>query len=315
MPTADPDLGSTLEQHRREIHVHCYRMTGSFSDAEDLTQETFLRAWRHRDRFEGRASVRTWLYRIATNACLDFAKRHDRRSLPSGSIIDTLELDAAIQPFPDTGGAGWARSGDPADAVVESETTGLLLLATLLHLPPRQRATLIARDLLAFSAEETSALLDCSTTSVNSLLQRARRATRSLSTPRSPAPPTPESEAIVARYIDAHHRADVDALLELVAADVRISMPPEPPCHGAAQARSFFAHVLSARRTGAWRVVPVRANGRPATANYLRRPGDTAFQATSIDVLDVDGDRIEMISCFLDHHLFAAFGLPPTWDR
>lgn len=312
MATTEPDLGSTLEQHRREIQVHCYRMTGSFSDAEDLTQETFLRAWRNRDQFEGRASVRTWLYRIATNACLDFLKRHDRRSLPAGSIVDTLEQDATIQPFPDTFGAGSPRSGDPAEAVIQSETTGLLLMATLLHLPPRQRAAFIARDLLAFSADETSTLLDCSTTSVNSLVQRARRTTRSHTTARLPTQPSPENAAIVARYIDAHHRADVDALLALVAADVRIGMPPEPPSHGADEARSFLSQILSTRRTGHWTLIPTRANGEPATANYLRRPNDTLYRATSIDVLQIRAGRIEMISCFLGHRMFAAFGLPLT---
>jgi RNA polymerase sigma-70 factor, ECF subfamily len=309
--TFEPD-SSALEGHRREILVHCYRMTGSFADAEDLAQETFLRAWRNRDEFDGRASMRTWLYRIATNACLDFLKRHERRSLPTGSITEALERDAGIQPFPDRTHAPSSRAGDPADTVVQAETTSLLLLAALRPLPPRQRAAFIARALLDFSAEETAILLDCSTTSVNSLVGRARRAMLTHASLQPSPSAAVEDEAIVSQYVAAHHRADVDALVQLVAADIRIAMPPEPPCHGVDEARSFFTHILGPQRPGDWKLVPTRANGAPATANYLRRPDDAVFRATSVDVLQVRDGRIEMISCFLGHGMFPAFGLPVT---
>ena len=311
MRTVDPD-SPAFEGHRREILVHCYRMTASFADAEDLAQETFLRAWRSRDEFDGRASARTWLYRIATNACLDFLKRHERRSLPSGSVLDTLERDADIQPFPDVAPTGLSRAGDPADAVVQAETTGLLLLAALRRLPPRQRAAFIARDVLAFGADEAAVLLDCSTTSVNSLVGRARRAIRSHTAPHPPPPAGPEDEAIVSQYVAAHHRADVDALVALVVADIRIGMPPEPPCRGMDEARSFFSQILGPQRSGDWMLLPTRANGAPATANYLRRPDDAVFHATSVDVLQVRDGRVEAITCFLGPRTFPAFGLPLT---
>ena len=309
--TAGEELGATFERHRREIHVHCYRMTGSYSDAEDLTQETFLRAWRCRDDFRGRSSVRTWLFRIATNACLDFLKHHGRRSRPSGSLIDTLEQDPAIEPFLDVVGVASRMPGDPADELVESETTGLMLVAALLHLPPRQRAAVIARDLVGFSLPETVDLLDGTPSSVNSLLQRARATMRSQRAERSAERAAePEDAAILARYVEAHHRADVDALVRLIAADVRIGMPPEAPRHGVDEAHQFFRHILSEHDTGRWRLIPSRANGALCTINYLRRPGEATFRATSVDVLAIRDGQIESISCFLGERIFTAFGLP-----
>lgn len=329
--TLDHDLAARFEAHRRELHVHCYRMTGSLADAEDLTQETFLRAWRHRHRFEGRASPRTWLYRIATNACLDHLKAHERRARPTDSVADTLEREAWIDPYPDR--------LDPAALVEHRQTTDLRLTAALVHLPPRQRAVLIARRLLELDAAETATALHTTATAVHSLLQRAEASLRRLGTTRDDLdrltrptgsaptgsgegdgpdgnadhndPATRETE-LVRAYIDAHHRGDAEALTALLDADVRISMPPEPPCHGRPDAHRFFATILGEHGPGEWLLEPTRANGAPAAANHVRPPGETTWRALSIDVLQVEDGRITAIHCFLGDTAFAAFDLPLT---
>jgi RNA polymerase sigma-70 factor, ECF subfamily len=312
------EMAAAFDRHRRELHVHCYRMTGSFTDAEDLTQETFLRAWRSIDRFEGRASLRSWLYHIATNACLDFLKRHERRTIPVGTFTDpveALERDVRLQPYPDHPN----HLDGPDAALARKETTELVLVAALAVLPPRQRAALVSRDLLEHSAGETAALLGVSVASANSLVQRARAALRRRAPglaeePRQPRRPPASAgdEEILRRYVDAHERGDADAVIALLHEDVRVTMPPEVPCHGSAAAAAFFRSVLGPDAPGDWRLVPTRANGRPATANYLRRPGDGdgGHRALSIDVLVVDDARLVAVHCFLGDRLFPAFGLP-----
>lgn len=298
------DFPALVEAHRRELLAHCYRMTGSLADAEELTQETFLRAWRGRERFRGGSSPRTWLYRIATNACLDFLKNHERRARPSDSIADTLEQDAGIDPFPDV--------QDPATLVAQAQTTDLYLTAALLHLPPRQRAAVVARDLLELGAAESAEILETTPAAVNSLLQRAHTRLRDLGTdvdelavPEAGA----EEDEIVRAYVDAHARGDLAGILGLLSEDVRIAMPPEAPCHGLREAEEFFAHLLGPDGPGAWELVPTRANGAPAVANYLRPPGEETARATSIDVLRVRAGRIVGIHCFLGDAPFPAFGL------
>lgn len=308
---ADAALADAFHRHRRELHVHCYRLTGSFTDAEDLTQETYLRAWRARDRFEARASLRTWLYGIATHACLDHLKRRERRTIPAGHLSDPLEDDLRIQPYPDRLLVG---DGDPAEAVTRRECTGLLFVAALARLPPRQRVALIARDVLEMSGAETATLLGTSPASANSLVQRARAAMRASSSAEA-SPAEAVDEALVRRYVEAHEHGDVDAIVAMLGDDVRVTMPPEPPCHGRAEATDLFRYLLGPQRPGDWALVPTRANGMPATANYLRRPGEHTYQALSIDVLDIHDGRLVAINCFLGDRMFGAFGLPRSSPR
>jgi RNA polymerase sigma-70 factor, ECF subfamily len=310
--TSGPDpaeVAAAFDRHRRELHVHCYRMTGSFTEAEDLTQETFLRAWRSIDGFERRSSLRSWLYHIATNVCLDFLKRHERRTTPAGTFADPFEHDTRLQPYPDHAD----HPDEPDAALARRETTELVFVAALAVLPPRQRAALISRDLLEHSAGETAALLGVSVASANSLVQRARAALRRqaprLAARRRPAPSAAADE-LVCRYVDAHERGDADAVIALLHEDVHITMPPEAPCIGFAAAEAFFRDLFGAERPGDWLLVPTRANGQPATANYLRRPGDSDHHALSIDVLTIQDDRLVTVNCFLGDRLFPALGLP-----
>lgn len=303
------DFAALFAAHRGELLAHCYRMTGSLADAEELTQDTFLRAWRAREQFRGGASRRTWLYRIATNGCLDFLKNHERRARPSDSINETLEREPGLDPFPDR--------DDPAAQVVQAQTTDLYLMVALLHLPPRQRAAVVARDLLELSAAETAEVLETTPTAVNSLLQRGHARLRELGADAEaltvPAA-GPDEEEIVRAYVAAHERGDVAGILELLSEDVHISMPPEAPCRGRRQAAEFFTHMLGRARPGDWTLVRTRANGAPAIANYLSSPGDAVARATSVDALRLKGGRIVGIHCFLGDAVFPAFGLGP-WTR
>lgn len=296
-----------FDAHRRELLAHCYRMTGSFTDAEELVQETFLRAWRSRARFDGRASARTWLYRIATNACLDVLKSHQRRTDPYATVAEILETDGRISPHPE--------HEDPAELIARKASTTLEVTAALLALPLRQRAVLIARDLLEFDTAETAALLECSPASVSSLLQRARARTRRLETDLAPRPEADDGAAIaqlVRAYLEAHDAGDVDALVELFTRDARLSMPPEAPCVGRAEIRQFYAYLLDPSNVGHWHLVETRANGAPAIANYLAPSASGPFTALSIDVLRVESGMISGMHSFLDASHFPTFGLPLT---
>lgn len=311
-------FAEVVQRHRHELHVHCYRLTGSVVDADDLVQETFTRAWRARARFEGRSSVRTWLYRIATNVCLDALGRQGRQATPVG---DLLAESTALQPYPDhLHGSAGPRVADgsdgPADGAVAGETVELGLIAALLHLPVRQRTALVLRDLLGWTPAEAAEALAVSVTAANSLTQRAR-ATLAVHLPGDRGSwerpvLTAEDRVVLDRYVRAHEQGDVSVILGLLRDDVRITMPPEPPAVGLDQATAFLRSViLPDLRPGDWSMVATRANGRPAAANYLRRPGDGVYRALSIDVLALDdGGRIAEINCFLDPSVFPAFGLP-----
>jgi RNA polymerase sigma-70 factor (ECF subfamily) len=318
-------------RYRRQLQVHCYRMLGSFDDAEDLVQETFLRAWRGLPGFsmEGRWSFRAWLYRIATNACLNALARNPRRLLPwqvgppsdpSGPLQPASELPW-LQPYPDDLLEGVAASADEPEAVVVAkETIELAFLAAIQLLPPRQRAVLIVRDVLGWSARETASLLDTSVASVNSALQRARATLRERLPERrtdwrAASDSTAEERAVLQRYIRAHERGDADAVAELLREDARGGMPPTPTWFAgrdaimAALAASFDPG--SPTYTGEYRCLPTWANRQPAAACYVRRAGDSRFRALSLDVLRVEGARIvEVIGFAADR--FPAFGLPPT---
>jgi RNA polymerase sigma-70 factor (ECF subfamily) len=302
--TAFADL---VEPHRRELRVHCYRMLGTFDEAEDLVQETFLRAWRKADDLRDPATVRAWLYRIATNACLDALDGRSRRALPHDVDPDAGEI-AWLQPYP-----------DPADVSISRETIELAFLAAIQHLPPRQRAALILRDVLEFPAAQTADLLDASVASTNSALQRARATLRDhLPEHRldwAPAGPPSEADlAVLRRYMDAMERADLSAVAALLAADVRATMPPVREWFrdrdGVMAALTTSWDPASPHYVGRFRTVPLRANGRPAGAAYTRRPGEREFTAFAISVLRIEDGRIAEMTAFHDTSLFPIFGLP-----
>ena len=335
-------FAALVERHRAELRVHCYRMLGSFDEAEDLVQETFLRAWKNLGGFEGRSTLRAWLYRIATNACLDALDGRARRVLPhhlagpsdpSGGLPPRTDI-AWLQPFPDRligADRPWepaAPSEDEPDAVVVArETIELAFLAAIQHLPPRQRAVLILRDVLGWPAKQTAELLSGSVASVNSALQRARATLRQhlperrLDWVRSEQP-TEQERAVLRRYMDAMERADLAAVADLLAEDVRTMMPPWPTwLQGrdavvAALAVSWDASSLD--YVGRFRMVPTRANRQPAAATYVRRLDDTGYRAFAISVLRIEDGRIAEATAFHDTGLFPAFDLPvelPPTDR
>jgi RNA polymerase sigma-70 factor (ECF subfamily) len=324
--TGGADAFSSLtERYRRELLVHCYRMVGSLQDAEDLVQETFLRAWRARSGFEGRSSLRAWLYRIATNVCLDAIKRSQRRVrvVDAPSMSDrppSFDEVPWLQPFPDhlledavAGGA------EPESAVVAKETIELAFLAAIQHLPPRPRAVLILRDVLGWSASETAEALDGSVAAVNSALQRARGRLQELGRPGrldwSPVvSPTRQERLVVQRYMDAHARADAAAIIALLGEDVRFSMPPFlARFEGREAVAAFFVDLLGVGNPGDWRLVPTRANGQPAAANYVRAWGESEYRASTLDVLGIDSGQLVEITTF-DAGTFPSFGLPRTWQ-
>ena len=303
-------------------------MLGSFDEAEDLVQETFLRAWKNLGGFEGRSTLRAWLYRIATNACLDVLGERGRRVLPddlgppahpSSGLPPRTDI-AWLQPFPDRLWEPVAPGDTEPDAVaVTRETIELAFLAAIQHLPPRQRAVLILRDLAGWTARQTAERLGGSVASVNSALQRARATLREHLPERRlewapSATPTERELAVLRRYMRAVERADLTAIAVLLAEEVRTMMPPYPVW---SRGRDEVMAALSAswdagspQYVGRFRMVATGANGHPAAAAYLRAPGDPVFRAAAIAVLRVEDDRIAEITAFHDPGLFAAFGLP-----
>jgi RNA polymerase sigma-70 factor (ECF subfamily) len=302
------------ERHRRELHVHCYRMLASFDDAEDAVQETFLRAWRSRDTFGGGELYRAWLYRIATNVCLDMIRRRSRRVTALQSFAEVPWL----QPYPDQLLDEVAPSDEQPDAVVVArETIELAFLAAMQVLPPRQRAALIARDVLGWPAVETASLLETSVAAANSAVQRARATMQEHLPARrsewSAGQPSAEERALLDRFIDAHERCDAAAAVAIASEDIRISMPPDMMVFdGLAVIGPFLERAFAEEtRDGDWRLVPTYANRMPTAASYLRRPGDSEFRAFKFDVLRIENGAIAEITTF-GAGLFPAFGLPPT---
>ncbi|MFC6581240.1 RNA polymerase subunit sigma-70 [Planomonospora parontospora] len=316
------------EPYRAELQLHCYRMVGSYDDSADLVQETFLRAWRNRDGFRGRSSLRAWLYRIATNACLDFLRRNTRRPQRYEGSAGGAEPPARItwlQPYPDhlledAAGAVSASAGAPEEAALSRETVELVFLTAIQHLPPRQRAVLVVRDVLGWPAGEAAELLEMSTASANSALARARATLRE-HLPRhraqwtAPAAPSRDERVILQRYMDAADRADAAAVAELLRQDALVTMPPGPLWVAGrdaiedALARTYDP--ASPAYFGRWRHLPTRANGRPAAAGYVQRPGTAVYRAQVLDVLRIENGMIVEITAF-EPHLFPAFGLPLT---
>jgi RNA polymerase sigma-70 factor (ECF subfamily) len=309
-----------LERHRVELTGYCYRMLGSAFEAEDAVQETLVRAWRGADRFEGRSSLRSWLYRIATNVCLDSLDAGKRRARPMdlspASRADAVLPDPTsegmwVEPAPD--GRVVPEGGDPADVVVGRESVRLAFVAALQHLPPRQRAVLILRDVLAWRASEAAELLGTSVPSVNSALQRARatlaEAGASAEQTAGGSGLDEQHEALLERYVDAFERYDLHALTTLLHEDAVLNMPPFPMwVRGHDDIRDFMATV-GAGCAGS-RMVPVAASGLPGYAQYRPAP-EGGYRAFALQVIEVEGGRIRTMSSYHDaDRLFPLFGLP-----
>jgi RNA polymerase sigma-70 factor, ECF subfamily len=324
--TVVDDFEARTWRYRYELIAHCYRMLGSVHEAEDLVQETMLRAWRTRDRYdEKQASVRTWLYKIATNACLTALEGRARRPLPSGLGAPSDDPDAPLvpsfdvpwlQPFPDArfGGA----DPDPAAQVVRRGTLRLALIAAIQMLPPRQRAVLILRDVLEFSAAEVAGVLETSVPAVNSALQRARAglAGTAVSESQVAEPDDPTVRATVDRYIRAFEAADVAALVALLSEDAVLEMPPVPLWYlGRADYGRFIARVFALRGTD-WRMVPVSANGQPAVAAYYRdqQAPDGGYRLHTLQVFTVAAGAVARTVVFQDPRVFESFELPGVID-
>lgn len=303
------DFAERSERHRHELRVHCYRMLASFEEAEDLVQETMLRAWRRREDLDRDEHLRAWLYKIATNACLDRMKVKNRRVASLGSFRDLPWLE----PFPDRLLEPEAPASDEPDAVlVGRETIELTFLAVIQLLPPRQRAVLVLREVLNWPAAEVAELLEIGVAAVNSALQRARATMRE----RLPveqreawagAETTETDREVLEGYIAAHESGDPEATLALIRDDIRVTMPPAPYLFEGRDA--VLGLVTRARRTGEWRLVPVRANRQPAAGCYLRG-SDGVFRAFKIDVLRVTDGKVAEVTTFGAKH-FRTFELPP----
>jgi RNA polymerase sigma-70 factor (ECF subfamily) len=313
-------FSALFERHRRALQAHCYRMVGSFEDAEDLVQETFARAWRARKRFrrEGRWSLRAWLYRIATNACLDHLARRSPRLLPADvasaadpeAELPPVASDVAwLDPYPD-------RLVDPHEVAAARETLEIAFVAAIQHLPPRQRAALILRDAAGFSARETAMLLGTSVPAANSALQRARDRLRD----RLPSQrlewahsedPTAEEREVARRYVDALERRDFSALAVLVRTDARFSFPPRAVWYDGLDAfrRASDKHAAP----GEHLLVPAAANLQPAFAVYVQAPGEPDFRPVALAVLRVEKGRVVEVVHWDRPELFDAFGLPMSF--
>jgi RNA polymerase sigma-70 factor (TIGR02960 family) len=303
-----------IEPFQRELQLHCYRILGSLQDAEDALQETTLAAWRGLDQFEERASVRSWLYRIATNRCLNALREGSRRPRPEP--IQTVE-PTWLEPYPDVLLDHMPDAAPGPEARYEAkEAVTLAFVAALQHLPPSQRAVLVLRDVLGYRAAEAAEMLATTEASVNSALQRARVAVESRLPERSraPLPRSARESELVGRYADAFEHADVDRLVALLSDDALMTMPPQPiEVHGPAAIARFF---LDRDWWGVaeMRLVPTRANGQPAFGVYQRDPHAPLSRAHSLVVLTLDADRISQITRFGDMSLLAHFGLPRTLD-
>jgi RNA polymerase sigma-70 factor, ECF subfamily len=319
--SADVDLRSDIEAYRRELTGYCYRMLGSGFEAEDAVQETMVRAWRGIDRFEGRSALRSWLYRIATNVCLDMLRGPQRRARPmdlgpsstaDGNLGAHVSEETWIQPVADAKVLP-TDSEDPAELAASRESIRLAFVAALQHLPPRQRAVLILREVLRWQAAEVAELLDTSVASVNSALQRARATLAQRDVDVTPPRVDAEQEALLARYVDAFERYDIDSLVTLLHEDAVQSMPP-------------YALWLQGRdEMGKWylgqgigykgsRLLPTAANGCPAFASY-RPQGSGAWEPFALQVIETLDGRISAIHNFLYPELFPAFGLPTRLER
>jgi RNA polymerase sigma-70 factor, ECF subfamily len=327
------EFSELTEPYRRELQVHCYRILGSLHDAEDLVQETFLRAWKRLETFEGRASFRSWLYKIATNACLDFLdQQRNRRFLPSthlpnsdpqNGILPPAPEMTWLEPFPDEW-LGDPSAVNPEVRYTNTESISLSFMTALQVLPPRQRAVLILRDVLDFSAAETAEVLEITISSANSALHRARTTLSqrydSQKLERSTSTGTDErSQRLLDHFVSAWENADVEGLVALLKEDAIFAMPPSPSWYRGLEAiRAFSAATIfadegmfSGKARQRWRLVPTRINASPAFAIY-QRDVKNKYQAFGVIALDLEGDRLSQIISFIDPTLPPLFGLPAT---
>ena len=311
------------DPHRRELQVHCYRIVGSVQDAEDLVQETLLAAWGGLELFEGRSSPRAWLYRIATNKSLNALRAAGRRPPPLDMRPDRPEPTRRtepvwFEPYPDALLAGVPDEAPGPEARYEAkEAITLAFVAGLSHLPPRQRAVLVLRDVLGFRASEVAEMLEMSGTSVNSALQRARDALEgrlsARDRERAPLPRSPGERELVGRFAEAFHSADIDGLVALLTDDALLTMPPEPlEYEGRAAIAEFLGTVPAGGRLDRFRLVATRAHGQPAFGVYLKDPQAQIARASHVLVLTLEGDRISAMTAFHDTIVFPHFGLPRT---
>ncbi len=311
---------SDLEPYRRELTAHCYRMLGSGSEAEDAVQETMLRAWQAADRFEGRSSVRTWLYRIATHVCIDMGRSPQRRARPVDlgpsrtpdpvHLTDVLPEDAWITPIPDA--TVIDLGADPADVAAERDTIRLAFVGALQQLPATQRAALVLCDVLRWPAADVAELLDTSTASINSALQRARATLAKAPAVERTAPLSHEQQQLLERYVDAFERYDMDALAALLHDDVIQTMPPYAMW---LQGRDDLLAWYTGAGIGCTgsRLLAGQANGCPAFAQYRVDPHG-GYVPWALQVIELRGDRIEAIHAFLDTEAFDRFGFPSRLD-
>jgi RNA polymerase sigma-70 factor (ECF subfamily) len=312
------------DPHRRELQVHCYRILGSVQDAEDLVQETLLAAWRGLAGFEGRASLRSWLYRIATNRCLNALRDSGRGSgkvlgaNPPGNAPEPTRWGEPIwlQPYPDTMLEGLPDRAEGPDARYETkEAVGLAFVSGLQRMPPQQRAVLVLRDVLGYRAAEVAEMLDSSEASVNSALQRARATIEALPErpDRSGLPDSPAQRALLTRFSDAFEQGDIDAVVALLTEDAWLRMPPEPHEYQGRPAIAEFLRTREIWRGGyGIRLVPTGANGQPAFAYYVSDPHAGVARAGGLFVLTVAGQTITAITRFGDNGVLPFFGLPRT---
>ena len=314
-------FSNLTERYRRELQVHCYRLLGSFDDAEDQVQETYLRAWKKRATFEGRSTFRAWLYRIATNACLDFLERNPQRTLSSDQPVSALAPPPHIpwlQPFPDRMLEPVApRQSEPDALVVARENIELAFLVAIQFLPARQRAALILCDVLDWSAKEVAELLDSTVAAVNGALQRARATMRAQTLARRPEWPAglnagEEEKLLLQRYVAATEANDLRALALMMRADLRSSMPPHPFTYAGLKPSldAWIEGGFGSESLGEFRCIPTRANHLPAVACYLRAPGESEFKPLALDVLEIEDGKIVEITTFPLELIYQEFALP-----
>ncbi|MGH4035845.1 sigma-70 family RNA polymerase sigma factor [Actinomycetota bacterium Odt1-20B] len=317
------DLDSRLEGHRTELTGYCYRMLGSAFEAEDAVQDTLVRAWRNIDKFEGRSSLRSWLYRIATNVCLDMLNAGNKRARPMDLTAAAPLAQAALTPRADN---VWLEPmpdarvlpsvSDPAEAAVAKESVRLAFMAALQQLPPKQRAVLILREVLAWKASEVAELIDTSVASVNSALQRARATLAE--TPKDDTatsdPLDEDQQKLLDRYVAAFEGYDMKALTELLAEDAVMTMPPfDLWLQGTSDITGFMSTMGAACANG--RLLPVSVNGTPGFAQYKPDPDNGGFMPWSIQVIEISEGRIAGFHCFLDtERWFPLFGVPLHLD-
>jgi RNA polymerase sigma-70 factor (ECF subfamily) len=313
-----------VEPYRREIQVHCYRLTGSLTDAEDLLQETLLAAWRGLPGFQQRSSLRSWLYRIATNQCLNALRAAGRR-IPASPVPPFQPPEPTrrgeitwLQPYPDALLEGIADPAPGPEARYQAtEAIELAFVAGLQRLPPRQAATLVLRDVLGYPAEEAAAMLGTSPTAVKGTLQRARAAldrSRAESGGAGARPPSADERTMARRFADAYVAADIDGVIAVLTDDAWLSMPPAPhEYHGHAAIRAFLRASFGFRGDRRIHLVPTLANTQPALASYICDPGGGPALPGGLFVLGVDGPRIRAVTRFHIDDLYPRFGLPESW--